>query len=110
VPDKPINLSENRLLRTSSQISLSWSSGALDGGLPVLDYRINQKETGGIYFVIAQGITATTFLTSGLTLGTTYTYTVEARNDVGYSLVSDSLEILHALVPSKPDTPVTTND
>jgi hypothetical protein len=50
--------------------------------------------------VIALGITDTTFLTSGLTLGTTYTYTVEARNSVGYSLVSDSLEILHALVPS----------
>jgi hypothetical protein len=100
LPDKPINLIENLILRTATQNSLTWSSGAYDGGLAVIDYRINRKEGNGVYSEFASGITGTTFLTSGLVLGATYTWTVEARNAVGYSSVSDSLQILHALVPS----------
>lgn len=43
VPDSPNNLAENNSVRTSTENGLTWSPGAHDGGLMVIDYRINQK-------------------------------------------------------------------
>jgi hypothetical protein len=44
VPDAPLSLTEDNSVRTSTTNGLSWSPGVLDGGLPVIDYRVNQKE------------------------------------------------------------------
>lgn len=102
VPDKPINLTEDNSVRTSTTNGLTWTEGAFNGGLPVIDYRINQKEQGGSYSEIASGITTTSYTVTSLVVGTTYEFTVEARNSNGYSPVSDSVTILHIVQPDKP--------
>lgn len=43
-PDAPINLTENRLIRTSSSIGLIWDQGADNGGDVILDYKISYAE------------------------------------------------------------------
>ena len=42
-------------------------------------------------------------------LGNTYEFTVEARNNDGYSPASDSVTIFHAMPPEQPISPSTSN-
>lgn len=58
---------------------------------------------------MASGLTEKAYTASSLTLGTTYEFTVEALNDKGVSEPSTSMLILHALIPTKPSAPTTTN-
>jgi hypothetical protein len=96
-------------VRTSSTNGLAWTEGVNNGGTAVIDYQINMKEEGGSYTSITFGITSHSFTVTGLVLGTTYYFTVEARNSVGYSAPSNELSFLHAIVPEAPDAPTTTN-
>lgn len=48
------------------------------------------------------------YLVSGLTAGTTYEFTVEARNQYDYSDLSDTLALLNAYIPEVPTSVVTT--
>lgn len=57
---------------------------------------------GGAYSVIVFGLTDTSYTITGLTLGTTYEFTVESQNLRGYSPTSDSITILHAIQPDPP--------
>jgi hypothetical protein len=43
VPDAPILLGENPVLRTSTTLGLIWSPAIDDGSLPVLDYKLSVK-------------------------------------------------------------------
>lgn len=54
-------------------------------------------------------MTQTSYTVSGLTLGTTYLFTVEARNTNGYSTESSEVTILHAMAPETPSTPTSSN-
>jgi hypothetical protein len=110
VPDSPINLAEDISQRAIATNGLVWTDGTNNGGVPIIDYRINMREQGGDYSVLAIGVTAQSYTASGLVLGTTYDFTVEARNSVGYSPVSSTLTFLHALVPATPSAPTVTND
>jgi hypothetical protein len=47
---------------------------------------------------------------TGLVLGTTYEFTVEAQNSVGYSNPSESISFLHAIPPATPSAPTLVND
>jgi hypothetical protein len=67
------------------------------------------REQGGSYAVIATGVTTQSYTVTGLVLGTTYEFTVEAQNSVGFSTPSTSVSFLHAIFPDKPTTPTTTN-
>jgi predicted phage tail protein len=102
-------LAEEISQRTSSTDGLTWSNGINNGGVPIIDYRINMREQGGSYSVIATGITSQSYTVIGLVLGTTYEFTVEAQNSVGFSNPSTSVSFLHAIVPEAPATPSTTN-
>lgn len=99
MPDAPINLAEDLAQRSATSIHLTWSEGAHNGGLSVIDYRINQRIQGGSYSVVATGVTPTSYTALSLALGTTYEWTIEARNSDGYSLESLSITILHANAP-----------
>jgi cellulose 1,4-beta-cellobiosidase len=69
----------------NAQVSLSWtaSSGATS-------YNVKRSTTnGGPYSTIATGVTATSYLNTGLTNGTTYYYVVSASNAGGESLNSN---------------------
>lgn len=111
VPDTPINLAEDISVRTSTTDGISWADGAHDGGLPVLDYRVSKRVTGETDYIVAvEGLITSSYTLDSLTLGVTYEVVVESRNDVGYSLQTDYLTILHALVPETPSAPSTFNN
>jgi hypothetical protein len=109
VPDAPISVAEYQAQRSSSTIGLTWSDGSSNGGLAVIDYRINQRVQGGSYSVIASGISTQSYTATGLTLGTIYEFTVEARNTNGHGNPSTDFTILHALIPETITTSTTTN-
>lgn len=98
-------------MRTSTTDGLTWSDGFNNGGVVILDYRIKRRESGTAdpYVTVDTGIIGQSQTLTGLTLGVTYDFTVEARNSVGYSDTSDSITILHAIPPEKPIAPTTTN-
>jgi hypothetical protein len=48
---------------------------------------------------VGTGILTQSYTVTGLTLGTTYEFTVDAQNSVGYGYSSDIITILHAVPP-----------
>ena len=52
----------------------------------------------------------TDYLVTGLTYGNTYEFKVEARNEYGYSVYSETLILLCAAIPAVPTSVVTTID
>src|SRR3954462_3295835 len=72
---------------SNGAVSLSWI-----GSVGADSYLIKRSTTsGGGYVTIASGVTATSYLDSGLTNGTTYYYVVAATNANGVS--SNSIEV-----------------
>lgn len=82
----------------NAQATVAWSKPASDGGSPINSYSITAYVGGvpaGIGLFVAAPATSGTV--TGLTNGTTYTFTVHATNAVGNSPES---------LPSNPVTPV----
>jgi titin len=65
----------------NSQVTLSWTAPASDGGVPIKDYQISYSSDGTNYTVFNDGLSAgTTATVTGLTNGTTYIFRVAAVN------------------------------
>ncbi len=64
-------------------VALSWAAPTSDGGRPITSYRITPFIGTTAQTPIDTGTTATSFTVTGLTNGTTYTFTVAATNSVG---------------------------
>jgi hypothetical protein len=90
VPDPPINLAEDVSERTSTNLGLTWSEAAFNGGSAITDYRVKQRVVDGTWSTIAFGVLTTSHTVTGLTLGTIYEFTIEARNSAGYSATSSA--------------------
>ncbi|HYL65699.1 MAG TPA: fibronectin type III domain-containing protein [Nitrosopumilaceae archaeon] len=78
---------------SSSQINLSWTAPANNGGSAITGYKIERSTDSGTTWstVIANtGSTATTYSDNGLAASTTYTYRVSAINSVGASPPSNT--------------------
>ena len=58
---------------------------------------------------LASGLTTKAYTFSPVASGATYSFRVQARNSVGSSDYSNTLEIIAGTVPSTPDAPTTTN-
>lgn len=56
IPDAPINLAEDIPLRTPTELGLTWSDGSEDGGLTVLDYRINIALEGESFAILESNV------------------------------------------------------
>ncbi len=81
-------------------IGLTWQDGISSGGTAIIDYRVSYDESTGTYVVLDEGILPKSYQTKVvLTSGAKYNFKVEARNSVGYSLLSAPLEILCAQPP-----------
>lgn len=84
VPSVPLNLSATAV--SSSQINLSWSPPARDGGFPVTGYRIERTMINcATWTVVASDTnsTSTNYSDIGLNANTVYTYRVYAINSAG---------------------------
>jgi len=51
---------------------------------------------------VISGLSATTYLVTGLSVGSAYKFKIQARNAYGYSEFSEIVTILAAQVPNKP--------
>lgn len=102
-PDPPVALVNNVATTSATETALSWSTGASDGGTPIIDYRISYSAVGaGVFNTLAAGIQTTTYSTT-FPQGSEYTYRVESRNAYGYSTsFSNQVTILQAQVPDTP--------
>jgi len=106
-----VGLATDISTNTKSVITLTWQDGLSTGGVPIIDYRVSwDASTGnGVSF----SVVATNYLpksyttTQTLTPGAYYTFIVEARNSVGYSLPSNTFTILAAQPPDTPIAPTT---
>ncbi len=67
----------------NAQVNLSWTAPASDGGAAISSYRITPYIGGTAQTPIATGSAATSRTITGLTNGTTYTFTVAATNAAG---------------------------
>jgi len=75
----------------------------------VKDYSVEMDDNNdGSFSLVASGITATSFVQTGLLAGTSYNFRVKARNAVGSSSYSAVFTIVAATVPSQPSAPTTT--
>src|SRR5690348_8525989 len=82
----------------NAQVSLSWApiSGAVS-------YNVKRSTTsGGPYTIIATGITATSYLDTSVTNGTTYYYVVSAVNSCGESGNSNQASATPCSAPASP--------
>ncbi len=80
-------------MTSSSQINLSWTAPANNGGSAVTGYMIERSTDSGITWstiVSNTGSTATAYNDTGLVASTTYTYRVSAINSVGTSSPSNT--------------------
>ena len=90
VPGAPTALSA--AASGATQINLSWTAPASDGGSAITGYRIEVSSDGGSNWtdrVADTGITTTTYSHTGLTAGTTRHYRVSAINTHGAGAPSD---------------------
>ena len=67
----------------NGSVNLSWTAPASDGGSAITGYRITPSIGGTAQTPILTGSTATSRTVTGLTNGTTYTFTVAAINAAG---------------------------
>jgi len=98
-PSAPTGLSATAV--SSSEIDLSWTAPASDGGSQITGYTIERSMDGGSsWSTIAAdtGSGGTAFADTGLTAMTTYTYRVSAINSVGASAPSGTASATTPLV------------
>src|SRR5207249_38308 len=104
VPSSPTGLAAASV--SSSQIGLTWTAPADNGGSAITGYKIERSLDGGTTWTTLVANTAnpaTTYSDTGLTHTTAYTYRVSAINSVGTGSPSSSASATTlAVAPSSP--------
>ena len=83
--------------RGNGQVALAWTAPSSNGGSTILDYTGTASPGGATCTVSGLGCTI-----GGLANGTSYSFTVTARNAVGSGSASNSLSATPATVPGSP--------
>jgi len=83
------------------QVTLTWGAPTSTGGLPITEYVVT--DGAGNTATKAAGSSTHTF--TGLTNGTGYTFTVKAKNALGYSQATSFSTATPVSVPSTPAQP-----
>lgn len=108
-PDDVVNILENWDDRSETTVGLTWEDGADPGGVPVEDYRITITSSDSLYNLVVTNNLEQAYTATGLTMGTIYYFSIESRNNHGYSNATDAFPILCAVKPLIPTDLVTTN-
>ncbi len=90
-PQPPTSLTA--MVSSTSQINLSWTAPADNGGSPITGYKIERSTNAGSTWstiVANTASTSTTYSDTGLAAGTAYMYRVSAINAVGTSPPSNT--------------------
>src|SRR5437868_5343271 len=87
----------------NGQATVNWTIPASDGGSPILNYTVTS--TPGGFTGTASGPTATSATVSGLTNGTSYTFTVHATNGIGTGPESAPSNAVTPGAPTVPGAP-----
>ncbi|HXU96305.1 MAG TPA: fibronectin type III domain-containing protein, partial [Candidatus Nitrosotalea sp.] len=106
VPQSPTGLATS--IVSSSQINLSWTAPANNGGSAITGYKIERSTDGGSTWsaiVSNTGSTGTTYSNTGLATNTTYTYRVSAINAIGTSSASNTASATTNTVATVPQPP-----
>lgn len=76
----------------------------------MIDYRVLIDESTGssTFTILESSVVSTQYTATGLTQGSFYLFSVEARNAEGLSFYSNVVAILAAQIPAQPDPPLTT--
>jgi fibronectin type 3 domain-containing protein len=82
---------------SDGQISLSWHSAT-----GAASYTVHRGTSSGSYTTMVSGITATSYVQTGLTNGTTYYFVVTAENAAGESGDSNQASAIPGAPPSAP--------
>jgi hypothetical protein len=94
VPDLPITLTNDLDVTSATVVKITWSDGVSNGGTAVIDYRVSYDQSIGTFVDLDSGIATQSYTTTViLTPGAFYLFRVEARNSVGFSEVSSSLQV-----------------
>jgi titin len=97
VPTAPQELRNVPEVTTAYQVGVVWNVPVYDGGSPILDYKLEYRESTAADWVLwDDAITLTEDVIFSLTPGTYYDIKVQARSIVGYSADSNILTELAA--------------
>jgi hypothetical protein len=96
-PTEPGPPTLNSATAGDGSVTLAWTAPDDDGGSPLTNYLGEVQPTGPYCFVSGTSCTI-----SGLTNGTTYTFTVRAGNEAGLGPDSNSLSAMPGVAPSAP--------
>ena len=92
----------------NTQVSLSWTAPASNGGSPITDYVIQYRTGANPFTTFADGVSTTTGATvTGLTNGVSYDFQVSAVNSVGTSLPSSTTSSTPVSLPTVTASPAT---
>ena len=95
VPDSPTSVSA---VGGNTQATVSFTAPVNDGGFAITGYTVTSDPDG----ITASG-SSSSIIVTGLTNGTSYTFTVIATNSIGDSLPSDpSSAVIPSTIPSAP--------
>lgn len=87
-----------------TQVGFVWTDGD-NGGKPITDYRIEKFENDE--WQVIEQTQQKQYLATELQPGVNHKFRVSALNEVGYSLVSEEIQILTAVIPQAPTDVVT---
>ncbi len=99
---KPSAPSDLHATPGNGQMALSWTAPASDGGSPITSYTATAQPGGKTCTSSTPSPPATSCTITGLTNGTTYTFTVHATNGTGSSDESASVSAMAGILPGAP--------
>jgi hypothetical protein len=103
-PQPPTGLTA--ITASSSQINLSWTASADNGGFAISGYNVYRSTTaGGEGTTPITTVSGTTYTDTGLTNGQAYYYIVKAVNSLGTSSASNEASATPAALATVPSAP-----
>ena len=101
IPSPPYGLSLVSVV-PSNNLVISWKGPTTSGGLPLLNYVINKNGADLTTTILASATQYTDDITSGGTIGSSFTYKIKAINAAGSSSYSDQLNVQIGILPNPP--------